>query len=116
MLSQPQRSQLLTIARRSIETTLAGSRFTLELGTIDAELQRPAGAFVSLHTHDGDLRGCIGTIQPVAPLCEAVANNAVNAAFRDPRFFPLRPEELARIHIEISVMSPIETVEDVESI
>ena len=93
-----------------------GVRLRVEESTLDPVLIRPSGAFVSLHTDAGDLRGCIGSIHPVAPLCHAVASNAVNAAFRDPRFHPLEREELSRIQIEISVMSPIEVVDDVDSI
>jgi AmmeMemoRadiSam system protein A len=91
-------------------------RLRVDESVLDAELRRPSGAFVSLHTHEGDLRGCIGSIHPVAPLCHAVSSSAVSAAFRDPRFHPLQRDELSRVHIEISVMSPIEVVEDVESI
>lgn len=115
MLNQPQRSQLLQIARRSIESVF--HRHELDLSAVtDSALHRPAGAFVTLHTLDGDLRGCIGTIQAISPLVRAVVSNAVNAAFRDPRFEPLEAEELERIHIEISVMSPIVEVIDVEDI
>lgn len=93
-----------------------GERPHVDASSLDAELIRPSGAFVSLHTLDGDLRGCIGSIHPVAPLCHAVSSNAINAAFRDPRFYPLKREELAAIHIEISVMSPIEAVTDPDAI
>jgi uncharacterized protein len=116
VLNPQQRQQLLRIARESIAAVLDGRRPALDASQLDAGLTRPAGAFVSLHTRDGNLRGCIGTIQPVAPLCEAISSNAVNAAFRDPRFYPLRPDELPDVHIEISVMSPIEAVENVEAI
>ena len=116
MLNQQQRTTLLTIARRSIEAVLAGRRPDVDTASLDEELQRPSGAFVSLHTKDGDLRGCIGSIEPVAPLCQAVSASAVNAAFRDPRFLPLRPEEIAELHLEISVMSPIVPVRDVAEI
>ena len=112
MLTPSQRSQLLSIARTSIEAVLNGERPHVEASSLDAELIRPSGAFVSLHTLEGDLRGCIGSIHPVAPLCHAVSSNAVNAAFRDPRFYPLTRDELPSIHIEISVMSPIEAVTD----
>jgi AmmeMemoRadiSam system protein A len=112
MLSPDQRQQLLTIARRSIEMVLSGRRTELDPVT-DPELRRPSGVFVSLHTHDGDLRGCIGSIEPVAPLWEAVARSAVNAAFRDPRFHPLQPDELPSIELEVSVMSPITPVSNV---
>ncbi|HEX6101284.1 MAG TPA: AmmeMemoRadiSam system protein A [Thermoanaerobaculia bacterium] len=116
MLTPNQRAQLLSIARTSIESVLNGVRPHVDEASLDAELIRPSGAFVSLHAHDGDLRGCIGSIHPIAPLCHAVSSSAVNAAFRDPRFPPLTREELAGVHIEISVMSPIEVVTDIESI
>lgn len=114
MLTPQQSQTLLTIARRSIEAALDGTRFVPEV--TDEALRRPAGAFVTLNTREADLRGCIGTIEAVAPLYQAVASNAVAAAFRDPRFHPVRREELASLHIEISVMSPIEPVTNVEDI
>jgi AmmeMemoRadiSam system protein A len=116
VLTVEQRQTLLSIARRSIEALLQGRRPELDRSGLDEALTRPSGAFVSLHTKDGDLRGCIGSIEAVAPLCEAVASSAVNAAFRDPRFYPLRAEELPNVHIEISVMSPIVGVTDVGEI
>ena len=116
MLTEAQRRQLLRIARESIEAALEGRRPELDRAQLDQTLSQPSGAFVSLHTKDGGLRGCIGSIQPVAPLCEAVMANAINAAFRDPRFYPLRKEELANVEIEISVMSPIGPVADIAEI
>lgn len=116
MLTPNQRTQLLSIARTSIESALNGERVRVDASSVDPELTRPSGAFVTLHTPDGDLRGCIGTIQPVAPLYQAVSSNAIAAAFRDPRFHPLEREELPQIHIEISVMSPIEVVTDTGTI
>lgn len=116
MLSQEQRKQLLRIARESIEAVLEGRSSGDELPGADPDLSRPSGAFVSLHTKAGDLRGCIGSIAAVAPLAKAVSSSAINAAFRDPRFFPVRREELPGLHIEISVMSPLEAVTDVDAI
>jgi len=116
MLNQEQRTRLLRIARRSIEAALDGRRAEVDAAELDETLRRPSGAFVSLHTRDGALRGCIGSIQPVAPLCQAIASSAINAAFRDPRFYPLSKDELANVEIEISVMSPIGPVSSVEEI
>lgn len=116
MLSQEQRTSLLTIGRESIAAVFDGLRYDVTSFLRDPELARPSGAFVSLHTHAGELRGCIGSIQPVAPLCEAVASNAVNAAFRDPRFQPLDRSEQAGVYLEISVMSPIVRVSSVDEI
>ncbi|HEX6159673.1 MAG TPA: AmmeMemoRadiSam system protein A [Thermoanaerobaculia bacterium] len=116
MLTIPQRNLLLRIARDSIEAVLDGRSPSFPPhDQLDAELIRPGGCFVSLHA-DGELRGCIGSIHPVSPLFEAVSASAVNAAFRDPRFHPVRKEELARIALEISVMSAIELVADVNDI
>lgn len=119
MLTKDQRSRLLRIARDSIHAVFhagIGAQRRIDPALLDPELTRPSGAFVSLHTLVGDLRGCIGSIEPVAPLCEAVASNAVNAAFRDPRFHPVRQDELSGLRLEISVMSPIEVVRSVEEI
>ena len=112
MLNPDQRQQLLTIAREAIAAVLDGRKLEVNPTELDETLRRPAGAFVSLHTNDGDLRGCIGSIYPMAPLCQAVASSAVNAATRDPRFYPVRKEELANLQIEISVMGPLEPVVD----
>jgi AmmeMemoRadiSam system protein A len=116
MLNQEQRTQLLRIARQSIEAVLGGERPALDVSTIDDELKRPSGAFVTLHTKAGDLRGCIGSIQAVAPLYEAVSSSAIHAAIRDPRFHPVTAAELASLQVEISVMSPIVPVRDVSEI
>lgn len=116
MLSAEQRRLLLRIARQSIEAALAGRQPDVDPGSLDDVLRRPSGAFVTLSSRSGDLRGCIGTIEPVAPLWEAVRDNALNAAFRDPRFPPLAPVELPELELEISVMGPVEPVADVGEI
>src|SRR5438874_12400564 len=115
MLTIQQRQSLLRIARESIAGVFDGRRPPLDL-VEDEELRKPAGAFVTLSSAGGELRGCVGSIHPVAPLCQAVAQSAVNAAFRDPRFRPLIREELDAVHLEISVMGPIEPLGSVESI
>jgi len=116
MLNPDQRTQLLRIARSSIEAVLDGRRPELDLASLDDDLRRPSGAFVTLNERTGDLRGCIGSIEAVAPLAQAVSSSAVNAAVRDPRFYPVRKEELPNLHLEISVMSPIVEVRDLEEI
>ena len=67
-------------------------------------LSEPAGAFVTLQRHKR-LRGCIGRLAPSEPLAQVVADSAMSAALEDPRFEPLRPEEVAEVEIEISVLS-----------
>lgn len=114
MLEPRHRTTLLQIAREVIAAEL--DRRSPVLPAIEPVLQRPSGAFVTLHTHDRMLRGCIGSIEAVAPLHEAVAQNAIHAAFRDPRFNPLGPAELPHVAIEISVMSPLEAIASVDDI
>ena len=73
----------------------------------DSELLREQrGAFVTLKI-DGRLRGCIGPVVGVVPLWRAVRDNAIAAAFEDPRFDPLQVEELPLTHIEISALTPL---------
>ena len=112
MLTHQQRKTLLQIARDSIAAALEGRRPDLDKYAIDDALRRPSGAFVTLNDQKGELRGCIGSIVPVAPLYHAVSQSAMNAALRDPRFYPVEPEELPTLHLEISVMGPIERVKD----
>lgn len=64
----------------------------------------------------GELRGCIGYIEPRFPLVETVQEVAQKAALEDPRFPPLTPRELERVEIEISVLSPLRKVVDVNEI
>jgi AmmeMemoRadiSam system protein A len=73
----------------------------------------PAGAFVTLHTQSsGELRGCIGTINPTEDtLAQEVINNAIAAATRDPRFPPVRPHELGDLEIDVSVLYPPEPID-----
>lgn len=116
MLNPEQRSQLLRIARESIQAMLDGHRPQLDLAALDDDLRSPSGAFVTLNERTGELRGCIGSIEAQAPLAHAVSTSAINAAFRDPRFYPVRREELPNLHIDISVMSPIVPVSSIDEI
>jgi uncharacterized protein len=115
-LSDDHRKTLLSIARQSIAIILDGRAPDWQAEDFDETLRRPAGAFVTLRTHDGELRGCIGSIRAVEPLHQAVASSAVSAAFRDPRFPPLQAGEIERIELEISVMGPIEAVTTIDDI
>ena len=111
-LNAAERLQLLDLARTTIATLLKDGR---ELEPPQAEfsqaLSAKRGVFVTLHKHH-DLRGCIGYIFPFLPLWQAVMENARNAAFRDPRFTPVRPEELELLKIEISVLTEPVVISD----
>src|SRR5829696_4850085 len=116
MLSDELRKQLLTIARAAIEGAFGGGFDPPDAAQVDQALREPAGAFVTLNTRGGDLRGCIGSIVAREPLYRAVFSSALNAAFHDPRFPPVEREELESLHIEVSVMGPIEPVTDINEI
>ncbi len=101
---------LLRLARRSLQAYLStGER--IEFEPADDKLTRPGAAFVTLH-RDGRLRGCIGHMEPTAPLWQMVRDRAVDAAVRDSRFPAVTAAELAEIEIEISVLTPRQPVAD----
>ena len=92
---------LLPIARGSIE----GKLFARGVPVAEAPWLSQAGAsFVTL-TKDGALRGCIGSLQAAQPLAIDVASNAIGAAFRDPRFPPVTPDEWREVRVEVSLLS-----------
>ena len=75
-------------------------------GAVNApELLKNAATFVTL-TQNGQLRGCIGSLQAYRPLLDDIRENACNAAFRDPRFKPLSVEELPATRVEVSLLTP----------
>ena len=114
MLSNEQRTELLTVARQSVNASVAGAE-PPDTPTDDPDLLKVQGAFVTLKKH-GELRGCIGHIEGVYPLIETVKEMAKAAALQDFRFPPVQPSEIAELTIEISVMSPLMKVADVEEI
>lgn len=119
-------TNLLKLARSTAEYfTRTGKRPHLDQLPSDIVLtdlmKKPMGVFVTLFLIDPlpgqeQLRGCIGYILPVKPLFEAVIDNACGACSKDYRFEPVRFEELAKIKIEISVLTPPEKVASVEDI
>ncbi len=104
MFNKTQKEFLLKTAREAITAHLESRRQT-HADKIDPVLLEKKGVFVTL-TIDESLRGCIGSILPESSLYEGVIDNAINAAFRDPRFYPLQKDELRKIKIEISVLTP----------
>jgi AmmeMemoRadiSam system protein A len=91
---------LLPLARNAIEKEFGMPSRPVEPRP---ELSRPGATFVTL-TQQGELRGCIGSLEACRPLSGDVAANAVAAAFRDPRFPPLRRDELERTRVEVSLL------------
>jgi len=103
-LSPEEKEILLKVARQSLELALRGE----QLPPLIAEtplLKADGATFVTL-TINGRLRGCIGALEPYQPLIEDVREHALAAAQNDYRFNPVRPEELEKIEIEISRLTP----------
>ena len=109
-----QQTLLLKLARDSIQYGLTtGQSLKPDKTNVDPRLLALGACFVTL-TVDEQLRGCIGTLEPHESLFDAVAYYSHQAAFCDPRFSPLSAEELGGICIEISVLSPMESIEVVD--
>jgi AmmeMemoRadiSam system protein A len=102
-LAEPERRELLRLARSSIEAAL-GVGGAPELRLDSQALREGCGAFVSIYVGDR-LRGCVGTTAPSDPLYATVTHVAASAALRDPRFPRLTPEETPTMRIEISRLS-----------
>jgi AmmeMemoRadiSam system protein B/AmmeMemoRadiSam system protein A len=109
-LNQNQQKQLLQIARNTLESYLKNKKIAA-IKVAHLKLQQKMGAFVTL-TKNGKLRGCIGEVETQKPLYQTVKEKVIDAAFNDPRFEPIKLAELAEIKIEISVLSPLEKIND----
>jgi len=97
------RGFLLKLARQSLEASVKGEKTPMPQD-IPEITKEDRGCFVTL-TENGELRGCIGYIEPIAPLYKAVIENAANAALSDPRFPRVTPPELPSIKVEVSVLT-----------
>lgn len=101
-LTIEEKKTLLELARQALEAAVRGQPLpVLQLSALPPALQQPGASFVTL-TRRGELRGCVGALEPYAPLAEDVREHAAAAALQDYRFPPVRPEELSEIHIEVS--------------
>lgn len=113
-LSSEERQRLLEIARNAIVSCI-------ESGTVSQceekqlRLQEKRGCFVCVKIN-GKLRGCIGNFTADKPLHQMIQEMAVSAATRDPRFYPMRKEDLADFDVEISVLTPLKKISDVDEI
>lgn len=98
---------LLKLAKASIIASINGEEFIP--GEIPTVLTQYGASFITLKLN-GELRGCIGSVYPTKPLVLDVIDNARNAGFQDPRFEPLRQEELKGLEVSISILSSIERI------
>lgn len=112
-LTANDKKTLRKIASDAINAVVRNQKFTMP--QISDRLKEKGGAFVTIKEH-GNLRGCIGFILAVKPLYEAVIEAAQSAATQDPRFPPLRPDELNKIEIEVSALTAPVLVKDIKEI
>ncbi len=119
ILSDYSKKFLLGIARKKIESKINKENYTPDIKRIEniaqQEIRKPLGVFVSLHKKT-DLRGCIGLLRSDQPLYQSVMEMAYSAAFNDPRFDPVKQDELGKITIEISVISPMKKIINIDEI
>ncbi len=114
VLSAEDKKTLIHIARTTIEKSVKGEKVP-EFEVDSPILKEKRGAFVTIHKH-GQLRGCIGYIEGIKPLYLTVRMMAEAAALNDTRFNPVSPEELSSLHLEISVLTPLKRINDVNEI
>mgnify|MGYP005816949933 CR=1 FL=1 len=114
------REYLISLAKQAISHSLrhGTSNRPVAIDLPDEALLyvQPYGVFVTLEV-DGILRGCIGSLEnPSKPLYELVWSMAIQAAFFDPRFQPLDANELPKLTVEISILTPLASIKDMTSI
>ncbi|TNF79395.1 MAG: AmmeMemoRadiSam system protein A [Gammaproteobacteria bacterium] len=107
-----ERRALLGVARDSITCAVRSGRPSpIQPHGMPESLSRHRACFVTLYQTGLHLRGCIGSLEAARPLIEEVAETACSAALHDPRFHPVREEELHALSIEISVLSPLTAID-----
>jgi AmmeMemoRadiSam system protein A len=107
-LSEDDRTQILELARQSLRQAVCAHRLPTLIPT-EGIFGTARGVFVSLHIA-GKLRGCIGMVEPEEPLGRCIAHCAASAALQDPRFAPMREEEVEFTEIEVSILSPLRKI------
>ena len=114
LLTKDEQQQLLKIARDTIVSYVTSGSFSPVENASDG-LNVTSGCFVTIKQH-GKLRGCIGNFVSDQPLHKLVQEMALSAATRDPRFYPMKPDDLANFELDISVLSPLRKIDDVNEI
>jgi AmmeMemoRadiSam system protein A len=113
VIEEEDQQRLLSLARRAIEARVR--REPPPTPDRGGALDVPCGAFVTIHCH-GDLRGCLGRLDPDEPLGNTIAHLAASVSDSDPRFEPVRAAELDAIGVEISVLTPEREVTSVTDV
>lgn len=113
-LTAEEKTVLLQIARSTVENFVRSGVYAVEPRE-EKSLNARNGCFVTIK-QKGQLRGCIGNFQSERPLFKEVAEMAVASASKDPRFYPMKQDDLGDFQVEISVLSKLEKIEDIQQI
>lgn len=107
----------VSLARKTIEEYIQnGKKINVPDGLPDEMYTGRAGVFVSIK-ENGNLRGCIGTIQAVQPsIAEEIVQNAISASTKDPRFSPIEPNELDKLIISVDVLGDAEIIDSLDGL
>lgn len=114
-LLQPEEIKFLLNLARQVITDTANSIKIKNKSYFSDTLKEEFGVFVTLHKN-AELRGCIGYIEGIKPLQDAVIDMAKSAAFNDPRFAPVTADEVDDLEIEVSVLSPVREIKSIDEI
>ena len=114
MLTEDEKKEILSLARRTIESYVENGIIN-KYSSKNENLKQHAGAFVTIHK-DGRLRGCIGMIESNLPLFETIIEMAIESSSSDPRFEPVKIDELKALEIEVSVLFPKKRIKNIDEI
>lgn len=107
----------IALAHQAIATYLKTGQIISPPAPLPDNMAQPNPLFVSLHAANGALRGCRGTLSPTqSNLAEIIIQTAIASAVDDPRFAPMRPEELEGLDVKIDLLSPLEPVSDINEL
>jgi uncharacterized protein (TIGR00296 family) len=113
-LTQEEGGFLVKLARRAVEEYLTTGKILKMPSDVSTKLKERCGVFVTINSVERDggheLRGCIGLPYPTKMLAEAVIESAISSATQDPRFYPMKADELDQVVFEVSVLTPPEPV------
>jgi MEMO1 family protein len=108
---------ITALAKKTIDTYITTGKRLAPPAELTREMKERAGVFVSIHEKNGDLRGCIGTFEPVQNNVAAeIISNAVSAATLDPRFDPISPGELDNLEYSVDILTTPEPIDDVSQL
>jgi len=115
LINEDEQRFVLDVVRKTIVEYVTDGN-TPEFTTDNSKFIQKRGAFVTLSEKSGALRGCIGYVEPIKPLLQTIVEMSIACSTRDPRFRPVTTDEFPNLDVEVSVLTPLEKIRDVETI